>query len=90
MVAIGVAGWLVCSFVAYGLTLGGFTYHFPYMNNLRESLLFPIFGPFTIFAVVGVLGCHWRLRPISKEERWKIFHEEHYCLSETYFERNHG
>lgn len=89
-VAIVVVGWLICSFLTYGLTLGGFTHSFPYMNNMQEALIFPIFGPFALFAGIGIFGFHWRLRPIPKEERWRIFHAKHNILSREYFEEHHG
>lgn len=89
-VAIVVVGWLVCSFLTYGLLLGTFTHRYPYMRNTKDAIVLSVFGPFGVVVELMLGDFKWRLKPPSKEERWQAFSEEHGILGRAYFERHHG
>lgn len=88
--ALIVIGWLVCSFFAWGLTLGYFTEHYPYMNNKLFALVMSLLGPAGLFAAL-ICGhsLAFRLKPLNKEQRWKIFKQKYDCLDRAYFEEKY-
>lgn len=80
--------WLICSFFAWGLTLGDFTDKFPDQNNVAPAVFMGIMGPFGLVTsgLVGIgMGRHWLLVPKTKEERWLIFHQMYPSLTREYF-----
>ena len=80
--------WLACSYVNYGLTLGSLTQEFPNQYNTMGALGVAVVGPFGLPAVLLVFSpYHWRTIPLTKEERWKAFHEMYPNLTREYFER---
>ncbi len=78
--------WMLCGFASWGLTLGDFTYEFPYHGNKGISAFMAAVGPFGLAAALIHDSHHWRVRPLSKKERWEIFHKSTPTLSYEYFE----
>jgi len=87
-----------CAVIAYGLILGVFTREFPYMRHTEPSvtacvcgLLFGVFGliPTLIFCLTRQ-PLAWRWKPLTKEQRWKIFDQEFGFLGREYFDKAHG
>jgi hypothetical protein len=78
-----IIGWLAFGFGAFGLALGCLSDEFPYMNHLRAALLMAVLGPVGLFAVsiVEIGNWRWRLKPISRSERWLIYRKEYPTLS---------
>lgn len=89
---------LVCAVASWGLTLGSFTQNFPYMKHTGICITFFIFGlvlgPICLIALITIClmdqRVSFRLKPLSKEERWRIFHKQFNTLDREYFEQNHG
>jgi hypothetical protein len=84
--------WIGCSFLNYGFTLGYMTRQFPYMENTAGAVLFSFGGPLSLVVTLGIMSPHhWRLVPLTSEQRWQIFNEEYKGkLSREYFERNYN
>jgi hypothetical protein len=64
--------WAVGGVLNYGLALGRFTHKFPWDKHLGFVLMISFFGP---LALVGFLIAfqdisHWKLKPLTVEERW--------------------
>jgi hypothetical protein len=86
---IVVIAWLFCSFIDYGLFLGSFTHEFPDQLHTKAAITWSlIFGPFGL-PIVAVMGNgHWRVKPLTPEERWQAFHERWPILDRKYFNEN--
>ena len=82
-----VVGWLACSFVDYGLMLGHDTHRWPDQEAQSAAIFFAFPGPFTLPVVLLSNPYHWRLKPLTTEERWGAFHELYPNLNREEFER---
>jgi hypothetical protein len=91
-----VVGWLICSYINWGLTLGFFDHEFPYMSNTGISAFTAAVGPFGTIAVPIVVVINgdkfrWRVKPPTTEERWKVFQERyHGVLDRAYFDEKYN
>lgn len=88
--------WFISGLLAYAIVLDTFTKEFPYMNHMAISSLFFIAGVFGLIAApiclllegeIRKIGL--RFRPISYEERKKIFYDTYPNLDAKYFERHY-
>lgn len=80
--------WLTCSFFAWGFTMGSFTHSFPKGDHVGISAFMAIGGPFgLIISILCGHPNHWRVKPMSTEERWQYFHKDNPELDREYFER---
>lgn len=77
--------WAVCGYVNYGYTLGSGTNEFPMIDNTGISLFLAATGPFGIPATLIGGTKHWRLKPLTTEERYQYFHSEWPHLDRDYF-----
>jgi hypothetical protein len=96
MIALIVLGWVVCGVIGWGLTLGDFTTEFPAYKNWGIAAFIALTGPFGVFVSIIMNIIHhgqlnFRLKPLTKEERWDAFVKEGFgILGRDYFEREHG
>lgn len=92
MLFLIVVGWIVCSFVSYGLILGGFTHRFPYFRQAQNSFISCLFGPVSLLSALIFLWLspemrwYWRVRPLTKAERWAAHKNEWPSLTYDDFE----
>jgi len=84
--------WLSFGFVGYAIELGYFTKRYPYHDHNPIGLLAGclIFGPISALAAFIMWGPYFRVRPLTKEQRWNAFNEMFPSLGRSYFERDHG
>lgn len=87
---------LSCAFLSYGMTLGTFTEGFPDMSNIGVSIFFGAFallvGPLYTVVLIGSLAAvghiNFKLKPLSREQRWEIFKKKYEFLGRDYFDSN--
>ena len=97
MIVLILLGWIVCGAIGYGLYLGEFTREFLYMKHTGAfgSFVF-LCGPFGILAATISSIVHngkltFRLKSLTKEERWNEFVKIGFgILGRERFERDHG
>lgn len=88
-----VIGWLICSFISYGVGLGTMENRFPYFREFGVSIALSTLGPFSLvgefvsFPISG-LPLHWKLLPNTKEQRWEAHKKRWPLLDRDYFEQN--
>lgn len=88
LVVLIVVMYLVCSFLGYGSILGGFTEEFSAANHLVVAIFAAVIGPFGLpwWFVFGSFK-NFRLKPLSREERYKEFDKLYGpLLTRKYFE----
>jgi len=63
--------WLLCSFLAFGTTLGNFTRNFPQYRHIGFALFVALFGPcgFVASLMSSKKPIMFRLIPLNKEQR---------------------
>jgi hypothetical protein len=89
--AVVVVLWIACGYCAWGLTLGYFTYHYPADSNSGIAGSMAIFGPVGLLAAGLVYQPHhWRVVPMTTEERWEAFHKSEPTASREYFEQRYN
>lgn len=83
--------WIICSVFSYSCAMGSFTHNYPYQNNYGIAILMGIWGPVGLFVcLVEDHPFHFRLKALTSEERWEVFHEMNPELSRDYFERKYN
>lgn len=83
--------WIVCGYLSYGYALGDFTSEFPADDNIGISVFMAAAGPFGLIAATVAGGTnHWRLKPLTTEERYQHFHSEFPDLDRAYFDQKYN
>ena len=77
------------------LALGSFTEKYKDQNNIDVAIFGGVTGPFStiglpIALIISGLEFEFRLVPLSKEERWVVFHEKYPNLSRNDFSKKRG
>lgn len=86
-----IAIWLGCGFVDYGLMLGYLTHLAPEQANVGFSVAAACGGPLSIPAVLALTApYHWRIKPLTTEQRWEEFDRQWPTLGRAYFEQNYN
>lgn len=86
-----VIAWAVVGFFNWGFTLGYFSHHFPHGQHVAFAASFAVAGPIAFFPIVLCSWLrHWRITPLTVEERWLIFHKTFPPLSREYFEHHYN
>lgn len=87
-ITLVVIGYLACSFVAWGLTLGFYTREFPFFSNIGFAALMAVTGPLGVLtAIIGSLadgGLAWRVIPMTKDERFSEHHKRWPLLDDSF------
>ena len=83
--------WITCSLFNWGLFIGGFTYRFPQYDHRAPAAVFAVLGPFAtpgeLVAILIIDGWHFRMKPLTKEQRWEAFQNRFPGLDRDYFEK---
>jgi hypothetical protein len=81
--------WCVCGFVNWGLTLGSFTHEFPTQSHTGIASFAALMGPPGLLAILFCSSpYHWRVKPMTTEERWNAF--EYKDLGRAYWEQHYN
>lgn len=92
-IAIIVAGWLLCSFLSYGLTLGYFDGKWPFFRHFRFAVLISTAGPVALIVALGFAledgSLRFNIRPLSKQEAWLAHRRKWPSLSYEDFESSY-
>ena len=78
--------WVLCGILAWGYTMGEFSSEWPYFNHINIASWMAAFGPVGLGVAYLSGKGEFRLRPMSKEERWEAFHKAFPALDRSYFE----
>lgn len=93
-----VIAYLMCSWGAWGISTGAICCYSPDTNSSYMAGITAAAGPAglaiaTMFQGMYDLtegrGFHFRMRPLSYEQRWQAFHRLYPSLSHYYFDHGH-
>jgi hypothetical protein len=88
-----VLGWLLCGFLSYGCMLGSQSAQYgEFGSRFAQALCSILLEPIGLFATALTYGTsNFRLKPLSKEESWKIHQKKYPSMDYEEFERTyHG
>lgn len=82
-----VIGYLATAFVCYGVTYGALTHEF--YEQRSHFLASILFGLLIVPGIVSSImyscfvgGVYWRIKPLTRAERWASYKQKFSCLAE--------
>lgn len=90
VILLAVILWATCGYINWGYTMGYFSHAYPAANHTGVATIAAIAGPVGLLPSLTNVPHHWRVKPMTVEERWEEFHRESPLLSREYFERNYN
>lgn len=82
--------WALCGFVAWGISIGHWTCMYPSQSHVGISAIMAVAGPFGIAGMLTTAPIRWRIKPLTYEQRWQVFHAEYSVLSREDFDAQNG
>lgn len=80
--------WGLSGLAGYGFTMGYFTKRYPAFDHTFTAMLIAIFGPLGLLAAIIKGDGSFRLKGLTKEERWAEHQRLWPTLSRAWFEKD--
>lgn len=90
ILTLAILVWFLIGFLNYGLTLGYFTHLYPPANHMGIAVAFLLAGPFALPVSLIDPPYHWRVIPLTTEERWQAYHRDRPNGNRDDFERSYN